>query len=118
MTPAGGVASILAGMVTTLGWEIVGLVRSVEGVPDYPPGLETAYPAPALSVGTLIAVSLVTQPAARTAWRRRGGILSRSRVTTVRRATDRGGIRGKAGAGSGGRPRPVAGGGRHFPFGT
>ena len=66
-TPAGGVASILAGMVTTLGWEIVGLVRSVEGAPDYPLGLETAYPALALSVGTLIAVSLATQPAARTA---------------------------------------------------
>ena len=65
-TPAGGVASILAGMVTTLGWEIVGLARSVDGVAAYPFGLETAYPALALSIGTLIAVSLATPPAART----------------------------------------------------
>ena len=65
-TPAGGVASILAGMVTTLGWEIVGLARSVDGVVAYPFGLETAYPALALSIGTLIAVSLATPPAART----------------------------------------------------
>ena len=65
-TPAGGVASILAGMVTTLGWEIAGLARSVDGVAAYPFGLETAYPALALSIGTLIAVSLATPPAART----------------------------------------------------
>ena len=34
-TPAGGVASILAGMITTLGWEIVGLARGVDGAPAY-----------------------------------------------------------------------------------
>ena len=59
-TPAGGVASILAGMITTLGWEIVGLARGVDGTPAYLLGLETAYPALALSIGTLIVVSLAT----------------------------------------------------------
>ena len=61
-TPAGGVASILAGMTTTLVWEIVGLARSVDGAPVYPLGLETAYPALVLSIGTLIVVSLATPP--------------------------------------------------------
>ena len=56
-TPAGGVASILAGMGTTLAWEIAGYVRGA-----YPLGLETAYPALALSIGTLIVVSLATPP--------------------------------------------------------
>ena len=66
-TPAGGVASILVGMITTLGWEIVGLARGVDGAAVYPLGLETAYPALALSIGTLIVVSLVTPPAPRAA---------------------------------------------------
>ena len=66
-TPAGGVASILVGMVTTLGWESVGLLRSVDGSPVYPLGLETAYPALALSIGTLVVVSLATPPAPRAA---------------------------------------------------
>ena len=56
-TPAGGVASILAGMGMTLAWESPGLVRGA-----YPLGLETAYPALALSIGTLIVVSLATPP--------------------------------------------------------
>ena len=59
-TPAGGVASILVGMATTLAWEIVGRVRGVDGVADYLLGLETAYPALALSIGTLVVVSLLT----------------------------------------------------------
>ena len=56
-TPAGGVASILAGMSTALAWEIAGFARGA-----YPLGLETAYPALALSIGTLVVVSLATRP--------------------------------------------------------
>ena len=56
----GGVASILAGMLTTLIWEIAGLVRGVDGVAAYPLGLETAYPALTLSIATLVVVSLLT----------------------------------------------------------
>jgi len=63
-TPAGGVLSILAGMLTTLGWEIAGLARAVDGVPAYPFGLETVFPALALSIGTLVVVSLITRPKA------------------------------------------------------
>lgn len=59
-TPQGGVASILVGMLTTLVWEIVGLARGVDGMPAYLLGLETAYPALVLSIGTLIVVSLAT----------------------------------------------------------
>ncbi|MEE2638754.1 MAG: sodium:solute symporter family protein, partial [Acidobacteriota bacterium] len=61
-TPAGGIASISVGMLTTLVWEIVGLVRGADGVPVYLLGLETAYPALALSIGTLIVVSFCTRP--------------------------------------------------------
>jgi SSS family solute:Na+ symporter/sodium/proline symporter len=60
-TPAGGVASILAGMSTTLVWEIVALVRG-GGEAAYPLGLATVYPALFFSIATLIAVSLVTRP--------------------------------------------------------
>ena len=59
-TRQGGVASIAMGMLTTLVWEIVGLARGVDGSPAYLFGLETAYPALALSIGTLIVVSLAT----------------------------------------------------------
>ena len=62
-TRQGGVASITVGMVTTLGWEMVGLVRAVDGNPEYLFGWQTAYPALALSIGTLIVVSLLTSPA-------------------------------------------------------
>jgi SSS family solute:Na+ symporter len=55
-TPAGGVASILTGMVVTLLWEIVALRRGA-----YPLGLQTVYPALFLSIGMLIVVSLSTQ---------------------------------------------------------
>lgn len=61
-TRAGGVASILAGMLTTLAWEIVGLARAVDGAPAYPFGWQTAYPALALSIATLLIVSLATPP--------------------------------------------------------
>ncbi len=61
-TRLGGVLSILAGMVTTLGWEIAARVGAVEGAPAvYPLGLETIYPALVLSIATLIGVSLVTR---------------------------------------------------------
>ena len=63
-TRVGGVASILAGMLTTLIWESVGLLRGwvlgVDGVAAYPLGLETAYPALTLSIATLVIVSLLT----------------------------------------------------------
>ncbi|MCH2278579.1 MAG: sodium:solute symporter family protein [Vicinamibacterales bacterium] len=60
-TRSGGVWSILVGMTTTLAWEIIGLSRSVDGVAAYPFGLETVYPALALSILTLVAVSLATR---------------------------------------------------------
>lgn len=61
-TRPAGVLSILAGMMTTLGWEIAGRMRAVDGVPQYPLGYETIYPALVLSILTLIVVSLVTPP--------------------------------------------------------
>jgi SSS family solute:Na+ symporter/sodium/proline symporter len=57
VTRAGGVASILAGMVTTLGWEIY--ARYAGGAPY---GLAAVYPALALSLLALIGVSLATPP--------------------------------------------------------
>ena len=64
-TRLGGVLSILVGMLTTLGWEIAGLARAVDGTPVYPFGWQTAYPALALSITTLVVVSLVTSPPTR-----------------------------------------------------
>ncbi len=55
VTRAGGVSSIAAGMVTTLGWEMYG--RTAGG---YPYGLATVYPALALSLIALVGVSLAT----------------------------------------------------------
>lgn len=55
VTRAGGVASIAAGMVTTLAWEIY--ARQAGG---YPYGLATVYPAVTLSVLALVIVSLLT----------------------------------------------------------
>ncbi len=57
-TPAAGVASILAGMSTTLLWEIVALSRG-GGEAAYPLGLATVYPALFLSISTLVVVSMV-----------------------------------------------------------
>lgn len=57
VTRAGGVASIAAGMITTLGWEIY--ARSAGG---YPYELDTVYPAIAASVTSLVFVSFATGP--------------------------------------------------------
>ena len=53
-TPAAGVASIAAGMIVTIVWEVAGLRGG-----GYPLGLQTIYPALAASIGTLVGVSLV-----------------------------------------------------------
>lgn len=65
-TRLAGVLSILAGMLTTLGWEIAGMVMATEGAgPVYPLGLQTVYPALLLSIATLVIVSLITPPPSR-----------------------------------------------------
>jgi SSS family solute:Na+ symporter len=56
-TPAAGVASIAAGMITTIVWEIAGLRGG-----SYPLGLQTVYPALTFSIGTLVALSLSETP--------------------------------------------------------
>jgi solute:Na+ symporter, SSS family len=56
-TRQGAVASIGAGMITTLVWEIAG--RYAGG---YPLGMQTICPALLLSIATLVGVSLSTQP--------------------------------------------------------
>ncbi len=60
VTRAGGVASITAGMLTTLGWEIYARLSG-----GYPYELDTVYPALALSVIALVGVSLATPPPTR-----------------------------------------------------
>jgi SSS family solute:Na+ symporter len=55
VTRSGGVASIAAGMLMTLGWEMY--ARQVGG---YPYGLATVYPAVTLSVLALVTVSLAS----------------------------------------------------------
>ena len=57
-TRQGGVASIAAGMITTLVWEIA--ERYAGG---YPLGMQTIYPALLLSIATLVGVSLSTSDA-------------------------------------------------------
>jgi SSS family solute:Na+ symporter/sodium/proline symporter len=61
-TRRAGVASIGAGMVTTLVWEAIGLARGPAGDPSYLLGVQTVYPAVVLSVGTLVALSLTSPP--------------------------------------------------------
>ena len=62
-TRAGGVASIATGMVMTLGWEIAARVMAgPDGAPAYLWNLPTVYPAFALSVTALVAVSLAGRP--------------------------------------------------------
>jgi SSS family solute:Na+ symporter/sodium/proline symporter len=61
-TRQGGIASIAAAMLTTIGWETVGRFRGADGIALYPLGLETLYPALVVSITTLIAVSLTTPP--------------------------------------------------------
>jgi SSS family solute:Na+ symporter/sodium/proline symporter len=57
VTRAGGVASIAAGMITTLGWEINARIND-----GYPYELDTVYPALAMSLLALVVVSLATPP--------------------------------------------------------
>ena len=57
-TTAGGLSSIIAGMLVTLAWEISG----------QPYGLATVYPALAASVGCLVLVSLATPKPDRGKW--------------------------------------------------
>ena len=60
-TRAGGVSSIAAGMVMTLGWEIAARLRAgSDGAADYIWGMPTVYPAFVLSVSVLVVVSLLT----------------------------------------------------------
>jgi hypothetical protein len=54
------VASIAAGMLTTLAWEVIGLRRGTTETPEYLLGLQTVYPALFLSIATLVVVSLAT----------------------------------------------------------
>lgn len=66
-TPAGGVASIVVGMLMTLAWEVTAKLRTPPGAETlYLLGLPTIYPALILSVTTLVLVSLRTEPAAST----------------------------------------------------
>ncbi len=57
-TPRAGVASIAAGMVTTVLWEVL-----ATGQGAYPLGVQTIYPALLLSVGTLIGLTLTSRDA-------------------------------------------------------
>jgi SSS family solute:Na+ symporter/sodium/proline symporter len=59
-TRQGGVAAMLVGMITTLGWEIYAKVNALGDTPAYPFGYQTIYPALILSIGTLVVVSLLT----------------------------------------------------------
>jgi SSS family solute:Na+ symporter/sodium/proline symporter len=54
-TREAGTASILAGTVTTLVWEIAGLTAT-----GYPLGINTIYPALIASIATLVVVTMVT----------------------------------------------------------
>ena len=58
VTPQGGIASIAVGMLTTIVWEVIGLMGG------YPLGLQTVDPALVFSIATLIGVSLMTPPRA------------------------------------------------------
>lgn len=60
-TRQGGVASIAAGIVTTVGWEAVAALRGSVLEPRYLLGIETVYPALAFSIAALVAVSLATR---------------------------------------------------------
>jgi SSS family solute:Na+ symporter/sodium/proline symporter len=62
-TRLAGVLSILAGMTTTLAWEIGGRLITPAGAEIvYPLGLQTVYPALVLSIATLIGVSMLGTP--------------------------------------------------------
>lgn len=57
VTTAGGVASIVGGMVATIGWVMAGRIAGHD-----PLGIDVAFPAMAVSLTLLVAVSLVTRP--------------------------------------------------------
>lgn len=59
-TRTAGVASIAAGMGVTLLWEVLAVARGTVSDPAPLLGVQTIYPALALSIGTLVTVSLVT----------------------------------------------------------
>jgi SSS family solute:Na+ symporter len=62
-TRLGGVSSIAAGMVTTLGWEIAAKMRTPPGAATaYLFGFQTIYVALLASIATLVVVSLLTPP--------------------------------------------------------
>ena len=62
-TRAGGVASIAAGMIVTLGWEMAArAMAGPDGAPAYIWNLPTVYPAFLLSVAALVLVSLAGRP--------------------------------------------------------
>jgi SSS family solute:Na+ symporter/sodium/proline symporter len=65
-TPAGGVASIAAGMTVTLLWE--GL-RRADALPPGAAALDTIFPALGASVLALLVVSLATPPPPESRWR-------------------------------------------------
>lgn len=62
VTRLGGVASIVVGMGTTLAWEILARARGGEEGAAYLMDIPTIYPALALAVIALVAVSLMTPP--------------------------------------------------------
>ena len=62
-TKAGGIASIVSGIVVTLGFKIMTYILPERLVPGGDPfGIPLIYPALAVSVGSLIIVSLLTPP--------------------------------------------------------
>ena len=64
-TVAGGVWSMAAGMVTTVGWEVTKKVVGHE-----PWGVPAIYPALIVSIGVLVLVSLAGSPPSREKWER------------------------------------------------
>jgi SSS family solute:Na+ symporter/sodium/proline symporter len=61
-TREGGLAAMVAGMVTTIGYETYAKLQGSGGEAVYPWNLPTVYPAAALSIGCLVVVSLMTKP--------------------------------------------------------
>jgi SSS family solute:Na+ symporter/sodium/proline symporter len=57
-TPRAGTLSIAAGMLVTLLWELVAIVRGTPTAPHYLWGIQTIYPALVASVGTLILLTI------------------------------------------------------------
>lgn len=55
-----GVWSMVAGLTVTAAWELAGLLRATPAAPAYPLGIQTIYPALIASVGTLLAITLLS----------------------------------------------------------